>query len=528
MSLDSHQSSNHEISRQEFLRRAGITAASVAAVAGTYGCGSSGTSATAGQGGEPRRGGTLHAALTGGTSSDTLDGQNGLNTVDAARTIALYDFLVSLDLNAQPQLGLAQEISPNHDATQWTIRLRPDIAFHNGKPLTAEDVIYSLRRIIKNHYPAASTLAAVDAQNLKPLDKLTVRVPMRQPFSIFVEALAGYFYSLAIVPVGYDPKQPVGTGPFSYVSFTPGQQSVFRRNDNYWQTGKPYADKLVISNFPDETSQVNALIGGQADLANNLSASSIGQVNSSASALIANGGGMTPFTMRVDASPFTDVRVRQAMRLLCDRQQMLDSVFEGHGTIANDIFSPYDPAYDRSIPQRAHDPEQARSLLKTAGYDGHTFELVTSDVAAGTLNVAQVFAQQAQAAGITVTLRQLTPTDFYGSQYLKWVFAQDYWLYSNYLPQVAQAMLPDSPFNETHWNDKRYNALYTEAVGTLDRTRQRNIVHEMQRVDYTQGGYIIPYFPPVIDGVGKRVQGAHPSKAGFSLGNYGFKDMWMQ
>ena len=107
-------------------------------------------------------------------------------------------------------------------------------------------------------------------------------------------------------------------------------------------------------------------------------------------------------------------------------------------------------------------------------------------MAAGTLNVAQVFAQQAQAAGITVTLRQLTPTDFYGSQYLKWVFAQDYWLYSDYLPQVAQAMLPNSPFNETHWDNKRYNALYAEAVATLDRTKQTSLVHEMQNIDYTK------------------------------------------
>ena len=281
MNLDRHHSSKHEISRQQFLKRAGMTAAGFAAVAGTYGCGSSSTSATSGQSGAPRRGGTLHAALTGGTSSDTLDGQNGLNTVDAARTIALYDFLVFLDLNAQPQLGLAQEISPNHDATQWMIRLRPDIAFHNGKPLTADDVIYSLRRIIKNHYPAASTWRPWDAHNLTARERKTVRRLCGEAAQSFAEALPrDSSYSLAIVPVGYDPRQPVGTGPFSYVSFTPGQESVFQRNNNYWQNGKPYVDKLVISDFSDETSQVNALIGGQADLANNLSASSIGQVNS--------------------------------------------------------------------------------------------------------------------------------------------------------------------------------------------------------------------------------------------------------
>ena len=172
--------------------------------------------------------------------------------------------------------------------------------------------------------------------------------------------------------------------------------------------------------------------------------------------------------MRVDVAPFSDARVRQAMRLLVDRQEMLSELFKGHGTIGNDIFSPWDPAYNHSLPQRRHDPEQAKSLLKQAGHESLSVELVTAPISQGTVNMAQLFAQQAKAAGVNVQLRQVTSTDFYGPNYLKWPFAQDYWGYDFYFPQVGQGMLPDSPYNETHWNDPQYNSLYSEGLRTTD------------------------------------------------------------
>ena len=156
-----------------------------------------------------------------------------------------------------------------------------------------------------------------------------------------------------------------------------------------------------------------------------------------------------------------------------------------------------------------------------------TVQLVTADIAQGTTRVAQVFAQQATAAGVTVNLRQVTSTEFYGINYLKWTFAQDYWYYSKYLPQVAQATLPVSPFNETHWDNPAYNKLYSQAIATVDPVARTAIAHEMQLIDHSIGGYIIPYFPPTIDGYRKSVQGVVPTKVGLSLGAYNFKAMWL-
>jgi peptide/nickel transport system substrate-binding protein len=224
-------------------------------------------------------------------------------------------------------------------------------------------------------------------------------------------------------------------------------------------------------------------------------------------AVISPGGGWNPFTMRVDQAPFNDVRVRQAFRLAVDRPKMLQTVFGGHGTVGNDIFAIWAPEYDHSIPQRAYDPEQAKSLLKQAGHENLSIQLVTGDIAQGVVNMAQVYAQQAAAAGINAKLRQITVTEFYGPNYLKWVFAQDYWYYSSYFPQVNQATLPASPFNETHFNNAKYKNLYAQGLATLDVSKRTEIAHEMQMIDYNEGGYIIPFFPSVIDGYAANVNG---------------------
>ncbi len=518
-------------SRRDFLQIAGSSALVAGSAVALGACGSSSsptTTTTAAPTNKPKRGGTLNAALIGGTSSDTLDGNSPVETLDLCRVTQLYNTMVALDANAQIQNVLVEEFTPNSDATVWTMRLRSDVTFHNGKPMTADDLIYTLQRIANQKKPGASTIAPCNVNDMKKLDKLTVSLPCKTAYATFVESLAGYFLYFNIVPVGYDPRHPVGTGPFKYKSFVPGTSSTFVRNENYFLSPYPYFDELVINDFSDETTQVNALISGSADVVNALSAASIPTVNKSGSAktLISRGGGITPFTMRVDVKPFNDVRVRQALRLVINRPEMLNLVFGGYGLIGNDISSIYDPEYDHAIPQRVVDVEQAKFLLKAAGHEGLTVELVTADIAQGTLSSATVMAQQAKAAGITINLRTTTATEFYGKEYLSWPFAQDFWYYTPYLPQVVQAFLPTSPYNEPHFNDPHYTALYNQASATLDPVKRADIAHEMQLIDYNDGGWIIPYYPPIIDGFANDIHGVVPSLYGESLGNFGFDQMW--
>lgn len=506
-----------------------LSAGGLIAACGSSSPSSSSSSAQSSAAVTPKHGGTLHAGLTGGSSSDTLDPNTIVNNTDYARTASLYEGLVWTNADAQMYYRLAEEMTPNKDATVWTIRLRPGVTFHNGKDVTADDLIFSINRVVNPKSPgeAANALHGIIASGMKKVDNLTITVPFSKPYSTFAESLANNI-TVYVVPVGFDPKKPIGTGPFKYVSFTPGQQSVFARNENYWDTPLPYLDQLIMTDYSDETSQVNALLSGQVQVVNLLSQATIGTVTGSGKkVVISPGGGWNPFTMRVDNPPFNDVRVRQAFRLAVDREKMLQTVFGGHGTIGNDIFAIWSPEYDHSIPQRAYDPEQAKSLLKAAGQENLSITLVTGDIAQGVINMAEVYAQQAAASGINAKLREITVTEFYGPNYLKWVFAQDYWYYSPYFPQVNQATLPAAPFNETHFDNPKYNSLYAQGLATLDVSMRNEIAHEMQMIDYNEGGYIIPFFPAVIDGYLPSVNGIVESKTGSSFNNWDFQHMWL-
>ena len=475
-------------------------------------------------------GGTLQAGLSGGSRRDTLDPQNWVNLVDGARVYSLFNPLVDFDLDAHPVLSLADELTPARHAMKWTIRVKPDVEFHNGKTLSADDVLFSFQRIVNPKSPAlgAISLKALDIAHAKKLDKYTIQIPCFTPFSPLADILASYDFF--VVPVGFDLKKPIGTGPFKYESFTAGQQSTFVKNENYWESGLPYIDKLVISDFPDEVSQVNGLNGGTLDVIDLLSADSIAPVRSGGNnVIITKGGGYTPFTMRVDQPPFDDVRVRQAFRLMCDRQDMLDTVFSGNGKIGNDVFGLRDIVYDSALPQRVQDIEQAKSLLAKAGHSHLTVTLVTSAIGSGAMQVAQVLQQQAAQAGVTVNLKEVTSSELFGPNYLSWTFAQDHWKYYPYFSNVAQATLAGAPFNECHTDNAAYTRLYKQALATLDGHKRADIAHEMQQMEYsgTASGYIIPYFNPVIDGYASRVNGVVSSKTGLPLGAYGFKNMWL-
>ena len=440
----------------------------------------------------------------------------------------LYDPLVRLDNSAQTELVLAESITPNATATEWTIKIRSGVTTHRGKPFTADDVLFSFQRMFDNKFPGSVALGPLDLKSSKAIDATTVLLKFTSPFSILVEALSLYFINM--VPRGYNPKNPDGTGPFKFQSFTPGVQSTFVRNENYWQSGLPYLDAIVTTNIADETSQLSGLQAGQLDIVNFLSAPSVAALRGGGyKVVVSKTGSWGPFTMRVDEKPFTDVRVRQAMRLAVDRPQMLKQVFGGYGTLGNDVIGIVDPDYDHTLPQRVQDIPQAKSLLSAAGYPDVSVNLVTAVNAPGGIQAAQVFATQAKAAGIKVNITQQSPTDYFANSYLKTTFSQDYWPTQPYLVAISQALTatPKAPFNANHQSDPAYDALYAQAVATLDKSKQADLVHELQKIEYDTGGYIIPYFFPVIDASSTKVNGVQPTETGLSPGGFDWKHFWL-
>jgi peptide/nickel transport system substrate-binding protein len=512
--------------RRQFLRGLAATGALAGAGSLLAACGGSSSSPSSGvtpAAKAPKAGGALKVGLTGGSGTDTLDPHKGLTYLDTARAQSLYQPLLQLNTQAQSELVLAEEISPHGSTSEWIIRVRSGITFHDGKPLTADDVIFTLTRIITGKLSGSTSLGPIDVKNLKKLDSRTVLVPMTVPYGSFIDQLA-YWYYLYIVPVGFNPAKPNGTGPFVYQSFTPGQRSVFTKNPHYWKPGLPYVDSVTIIDFSDSTSLQNALTTGVIHGAGALEGPQVAVLKTASGVrtVVSHTGAITPFTMRVDQAPFSDVNVRQALRLLVDRPQLINSALDGYGVAASDVFSPFDPNFDSSL-HRQQDIGQAKALLKKAGQQNLTVQLVTSAVATGTVAMATVLQQQAKAAGVTINLKTVDPATFFGPNYLRWTFSQDFYNYSPYLAQVAQSMLPTSPFNETHWNNPHYISLYKQANATTNLATRRAIEHEMQMIDFTQGGYIIPAFIDALDAYSTKITGYSAAKVGQPLSDFDFE-----
>jgi peptide/nickel transport system substrate-binding protein len=523
--LEAPGDSPGRLSRRGFaVGAAGVLAGlALDACGGSSGSTTSSGSATAAP--SPKRGGTLTFAASGGGPDDSLDPYTDITIVGAFGYYQLYDGIAKLAADGSVALQLAEELVPNKDGTEWTIRLRKGVEFHDGRPLTSADVVASLRRMVKG-VETASVFAAVDAAGAKALDPHTVRVPMHTPFFTLPEFLT---YNSCVTPADWNPNHPVGTGPFKYVSFTPGRQMSFARNPNYWESGKPYLDAIVINNFNDETAQVNALQSGAANAANNFSLASARVLQTSGlKMLIGNTGQVNNFSMNCNVAPFSDVRVRQAMRLIVDRPQMLKTVFGQYGAIANDTMAAtFDPLYV-PLPQREQDLEQAKSLLAQAGHSGLTVKLAAAPVSQGLPEMAQVFAQQAKGAGVNVVLEPVTTAVLYGPEFLKWPFETDYNNYNTYLVNVSELLLPTSSYPETHFNNPRYTSLYHQTVATAELSMRRELAGEMQRIEYDQGGYIIPLFPPVLDAHAASVHGLQAGRSGLSFNVAHFTDAWIE
>ncbi len=510
-----------EINREEFLRR--TLAASIALTLPI------GHTAYAGGGPEPKRGGRLRVGHVGSGTSETVDPGKGVSFIDAAREVNLFDSLSAVQPDGSVALTLAEKMESNKDATVWQIGLRRGVTFHNGKTLGADDVLYTFRRIVSKKLVGASALNPVDVRASKRIDDSTVELRLKRPIGDLPRQLATNL--VVIFPDGTtDFSKPIGTGPFEFVSFTPGQRSLFKRNPNYWVTGKPYVDELEQISIPDNTARLNALLGGQIDALEFLdfTQAKARRNDPTIQLVIAKGPAASPFYMRVDREPFSDNRVRLALKLAVDRPKLVQTVFEGFGSLGNDVFGKGYPSYNPSLPQRKYDPDQARSLLRKAGKENLKVELLTAPAGPGLVESATAFAEQAKAAGIKITLNKVPADDLYNTAryYLKVPFGQTQWGGQTFEEIAYNSLLSTSPYKETAWKDPRWERAFLRAQGTVDEKSRNRQYFELERVIWERGGYIIWGLQNTLDAAAPNVKGIVPNPR-FNLGNYDFKSFWL-
>jgi peptide/nickel transport system substrate-binding protein len=453
---------------------------------------------------------TLRIGATGGTTDSLDPHRNQGQTIDIMRFMNLFDGLTEYNADASTSLSLAESITPNDTADEWTVKLHDGILCHDGSQFTTADVLFSIKRILDAANPTkgAGLISFVDPAKIEIVDGTTMIFRLDKPYGPFREIWSNRY--LRMVPQNFDPKTAIGTGAYKMVSFTPGQESTFEAFDGYFR-GAPSIERVQISDIVETAAQINALRSGQVDVAFDIPLAEARVIDADPSmTLLNNPSGMSILMyMRVDKEPFDDPKVREAFRLIADRQQIVNVALSGYGEVGNDMQGrSIAPCSSTDVPQRTQDIEKAKALLEEAGQSGMKITLNTVAGTTGMVECAQVFAEQAKAAGITVEVANLDLSS-YLANYGEWTFGVDF-LTDSYLSVVARSLIKGGAFNNTHWNDEEFTALYEEAVSTADESKRCAIINQMREIEYKRGGNLVWGFANMLNAYNPALKGAEP------------------
>jgi peptide/nickel transport system substrate-binding protein len=448
---------------------------------------------------QPQRGGSLRIAFPGVAS--TLDPALMYVLEEYFATSSMYERLVFVDMSAPQEVRpmLATEWNESDDGLRWTFTLRDGITFHDGAPFGAEDVVYTFERILNPEVGAAAYQVLDFLETVQALDEQTVQFNLKRPSAEFLALLS--FDAVSIIQRDRDEdalmNEPIGTGPFQFAEFLPGERLRMTRNENYWQPDLPYLDEIQHLYLPEAVTRMEALNSGVVDMLWNVELEQLPVVEANADFQVMPGmpDNYQPIILNMKHAPLNDVRVRDALKLCVDRAGMVQAVTQGRGAIANDqpIFS-WHPLY-ADIPQRTQDIEQAKVLLAEAGYgDGLTLEMATSTIRTGMHESAIAFQEMAQQAGITIELKQL-PTETFWGEYLKYPLSVSN---NNYFMPSLDANLAFSYHsggysNEPGYKNEELDSLIEDVSTERDEQKRVEMYAEIQRIIHEDGAWIIPY-----------------------------------
>ena len=432
---------------------------------------------------------------------------DGVGTGQVGLSIAESLIWVGEDGVPQPQLARSWEVG--EDAMEWTLNLQEGVTFNNGKPFGADDVIWNLRHWIDPDTGSsmAARLEFLSPGGIEKVDDLTVRLRLDRPDVNLPLAL--YDYPSMIAPEGGwedfysgDPADAVGTGPFLLESFTPDERMVLVRNPDYWQMGAdgrplPYLDKVIVTAGWDDAARLAALIGNEADILTPGEGviSVLRKYPDRIDVQTYVTGFVTPIVMRTDVPPFEDVRVRNALKWVQDRERIRALVLPLGPVGYDHLIPPSDVAWCPAADvDRKQDIERARSLLAEAGYpDGIELELAVPD-GDFRMNVAQVYKEMAAAAGITVNIN-LLPRSAFWDQWMEWPFAVSG--LNGRVPATANmnlALRCGGDWNDSHYCNEEFDALLDEAHATADIEKRREVYCRIQTLMQEDSGYLIPFW----------------------------------
>ncbi|MCF8159754.1 MAG: ABC transporter substrate-binding protein [Polaromonas sp.] len=412
-----------------------------------------------------------------------------------------------VDGKLTPDLALSW--SANATATEWTFKLREGVTFHNGKPFTAADVVYSLKRVQdpKMDSPARSSIKMID--KIEAVDAKTVKLTLGAPYAdlplVFTD------YRLMMIPDGSGDTiktTGIGTGPFKLEKFDAQGTTVLVANMSYFE-GPPGVAKIELIGIPDAQARFQALMGKQIDLSPN-------SLTPQQKTLLERSGGFSfqqiptgnwrGIVLRTDVKPFDDVRVRKAIRLAVDRKALIDLAAGGLGTVACD--TPVGPTdmyrWNGTCNQ---DIAKARALLAEAGYpNGIDMELPVATVEAVWPAMAEVFQQQVAAAGIRVKIAQVPSDGYFNEIWMKRPVSMTRWNQRPADAALNEIYRTGATWNESFFKDAKFDAMLDDARKELNFEKRRSKYQQAQEYLWENSGTLVGFSAILTMGMTSRVK----------------------
>ncbi|MBC9881683.1 ABC transporter substrate-binding protein [Bradyrhizobium sp. INPA01-394B] len=474
----------------------------------------------------PRRGGVLRMSLD--QAASVIHPMLARVNPEYLVTELLYSNLTRLkpDMTVEPDLALSWE--PNETRTEWTFKLRPGVTFHDGSPLTSEDVVASINAILdpKTASPGRTNVGPI--KEVAAIDPLTVKFTLSGAYADLPVALT--YLNARIVPAKVIASDLAslsttanGTGPFKLVSYEPDRKIVVERNAAYYDPTRPYLDRVELLVYPDRTAEASAMISGEIDL---LLTTTPGEYErlvkaSGVKALRTASGQFLNINLGCDQKPFNDVRVRQALALAVDREATVGFVAGGYGTPGND--TPLNSAYHfyKNIPMKKPDIAKAKQLLAEAGYpNGIDLTLIASDRPATRTQLGVAVREMAAAAGFRINVQTMPHATYLDQVWKKGNFYVGFYNMQPTADGIFNLLYTsNAAWNETHWNNSAFDAVINAARVETDETKRAALYAQAQEMMNAEVPSVISAFFDLLAAQRSYVEGytLHPRGSVFRL-----------
>ncbi|MCP5087111.1 MAG: ABC transporter substrate-binding protein [Rhodobacteraceae bacterium] len=461
----------------------------------------------------PKKGGLYRAGFGHGSTTDSLDPATYENSIMTQVCFSYGNHLTEVGPDGQLRPELAESWEASTDAKTWTFKVRQGVEFHNGKTLTADDMMASLNyhRGEDSKSAAKGLLSGITEMRADGGNLVVDLAEGNADFPFIVSD-----YHLVVLPSSdgkVDPTAGIGTGPYKMDEFEPGVRFLGSRNPNYFKSDAAYFDGVQYLSILDLTARQNAMLNDEVDSIDRVDPKTVTLLARAPHVNILETTGTLHYTfpMRVDAAPFDNVDVRLALKHAVKRQELVDKILLGHGALGNDHpISSANPFHASTIEQREFDPDKARHHYEKSGHSG-AIQLSASDAAfSGAVDAAQLIAASAAEAGINIEVVR-EPTDGYWSNvWNKKPWCACYW---GGRPtedwMFSSAYVADTEWNDTAWRTTdgavRFNEVVKQARAELDNDKRRALYHEAQLLIRDDGGALVPMFANHIHALNSRV-----------------------